>query len=76
MEKYHANDFCLESDNSDLSFPRGLSSYKEQEIDNMLADNYERWTGFCICQWWSYEWLGKFFDIQKLWNSISFYKFF
>ena len=39
MEKYHANDFCLESDNSDLSFPRGLSSYKEQEIDNMLADN-------------------------------------
>ena len=42
MERYHATDFCLESDSSDLSFPRGLSSDKEQEIDNMLADNYER----------------------------------
>ena len=36
-------DFCPESDGSDLnSSVGGLSSDEKQEIENMLADNYER----------------------------------
>ena len=38
-----AIDFCLESDGSDLdSSIGGLSSDEEEEVDNMLADNYEK----------------------------------
>ena len=45
----HTVDFCLESDGADLdSSIGGLSIDEEQEIDDMLADNYERWAGFSL----------------------------
>ena len=61
-----AIDFCLENDGSDLDSPvGGLSSDEEQEIDTMLADNYERWPGFSLVSAFfsdnvSYVWLGRF----------------
>ena len=48
-KKKHTVDFCLESDGADLdSSIGGLSIDEEQEIDDMLADNYERWAGFSL----------------------------
>ena len=45
----HTVDFCVESDGADLdSSIGGLSIDEEQEIDDMLADNYERWAGFSL----------------------------
>ena len=42
-KRKHTVDFCLESDGADLdSSIGGLSIDEEQEIDDMLADNYER----------------------------------
>lgn len=42
-----ADYFCLEKDVNDLdSSIGGLPSDEEQEIDDILADNYERWAGF------------------------------
>ena len=48
-KRKHTVDFCLESDGADLdSSIGGLSIDEEQEIDDMLADNYERWAGFSL----------------------------
>ena len=40
--RQYAVDFCFDNDVSNLGFSGGLSSNEEQEINNMLADNYER----------------------------------
>ena len=46
--RQHAVDFCFDNDVSNLGFSGGLSSNEEQEINNTLADNYERWAGFSL----------------------------